>query len=218
MRRSRRRREQRQEAPPAVHELTIPDELLAWSTEPEVARSFLMPIGHEVQILIKRAAKRPLAPKETDRLLALLEGLCCEAVARGMQHLLIGFDLFTADWLGLKFTFDTPSGPIAFGRDGDFTYGELHAMVAAGVTPEAAAFAREARELVTSVFPQARIDAMIGPEDGAGSKCFGCGVEGAAVMLSMESGSEYCPKCYSDLTEPWTMPEDLARKLGKKRT
>lgn len=212
----RRRRREQKKPVLAVHELTIPDELLAWSTTPEVAHSFVMPIGHETRRLIERGAKRPLRPEETERLLSLLEGLCCEAVSRGVAHLLVGFDLFTADWLGLKFTFDTPSGPVCFGHGGDFTYAELHAMVGAGATAEAAAAAREAKALVASSFPRARIDAMIDPDEEPNPPCFGCGTTGAAVMITMQSGSKYCTACYKDLTSEWIMPPDLARKLGRK--
>jgi hypothetical protein len=204
--------------PEAVHELTVPDELLAWGLRPEVARTFVRPIAHEVQKLVRRGEQRPLVHHETERLLSLLEGLCREALSRGLGQMLVGFDLFTADWLGLKFTFETPSGPVCFGRDGDFAYSELHAMLASGPGPEAAVLARECKALAASVFPRAKIGAIIDRHEAAVPRCSGCGIEDAAVMLSMDTGSEYCGSCWKDLTSVGPRPEDLRSKSRKNRT
>lgn len=205
------RREKREEQKlPSIHELTVPDELIAWGKQPEVARSWAAPFAHEAERLMRQ--RDVLQHDEVERLLSLLEGICREAIRAGRQELLLGFDIFTADWLGLRYTFDTADGPVTLGRD--VTYRELHTIIESGVSADGVSFARRCKELVSDVFPQAKIGAIL-PEQETSEPCVGCGQSVSAVMLKMEGGSQYCSSCWSDMTRRW--PRKEGRKKSKRK-
>jgi hypothetical protein len=185
----------------AVHTLTIPDNLLAWGRRPEVSVHFARPWADEVGQIVDDAADGPVQGRAVERLLARLEALCAEAVRHHRQELLLGFDLFTAEWLGLKYTFDTPEGPLVFGRGAPWNYQELHTLVESGASGVDARHAAECKALVSKVFPGVQIDAIIDPREDASEACDGCGTKDAAVMMTMEHGSQYCGKCWADLVE-----------------
>jgi hypothetical protein len=87
-----------------THILQIPQPLLDWGKQDEVAIHFAMPWAHEVEEILQRAGDRTCGPKTTDTLLSRLEGLVGEAMRAERTDLLVGFDLFTAEWLGLVWT------------------------------------------------------------------------------------------------------------------
>lgn len=200
-------------APPVIHELTIPDALIAWGKLN--GRRWPKPWGHEVERFVKLGADRHLTGAETGALLSRLEALCVEAIRAGEQQLLLGLDLFTCSWLRLRFSFESDGRKIVFGET--FSYGELHELLASGAPHEAVKLALQSKELLNDVFPRAKIDAII-DADAASDACFGCGEGGHAVMFTLETGSVYCTKCWSYLTEKWPTPEELGLKRGKKRT
>lgn len=207
------RRSEKKSKPTFVHELTIPDELIAWGKQPQVARSFVKPWAHEVERFIKRATNRPLSDEDTESLLSRLEALCVEAIRAGQQELLLGLDLFVSDWIGLRFSFPTENGNVTFGET--FTYGELHRLIEAQAKPSAVAFAMRCKSLVSEVFPRSQIGAIIDAETAAAEACYDCGKRNSAVMFALDTGSKYCPSCYSHLTRKWPTPEELKAK-GKK--
>ena len=214
-RRGRRGRKEPARPPPPVHELTIPDELVAWGKDPARARSWAAPWGHEVEKMLKLGAEKVLNGRETEALLSRLEALCIEAIRAGQDALLVGIDLFTADWLGLRYTFETKDGPVTLGKD--VSYAELHTMIESGVDQEGVAFALACKRLVTDAFPQAQIGAIIDAKEAAAEACFGCGTTDAMVMLSMETGSQYCAPCWEELTKRWPTLEDLGMAKGKRK-
>jgi hypothetical protein len=144
--------------------------------------------------------------------MARLEALCFEAIAAGEQDLLLGLDMLTASWLGLRFTFETVEGPFTLGEDLD--YGELDRLVESG-SPGGAAFALRCKRIVSEVFPRARIDASIERESPIA--CFGCGAQESAVMLSLDTGSDYCRKCWRDLTDMAPSKAPAGKKAKKRK-
>ena len=205
-----RRRPQKPSPKRQVHELTIPDELIAWGKAN--GRAWAKPWGHEVDRLIRLAQREPLQRQETETLLARLEALCIEAIRAGQQRLLLGLDLYTADWLGLRFSFEGPDGPIVFGKT--VSYSELHEFLAAKSSPGAIAFAMRCKTLVNDVFPQAQIDAIIA-DDAVSDACFDCGTKDATVMVALDTGSHYCQRCWTSLTDEGPPIKDLLK--GKHR-
>lgn len=187
----------------AIHTLTIPDDLLAWAQQPEVSVHFARPWAEEVSRIVADADDGPVEGPAVERLLARLEALCAEAIRHGRQELLLGFDLFTADWLGLTYTFDMPEGPLVFGRGAKWSYGELHVLARSGVPAGSgeAEHAGQCKDLMASAFPGARIDAIIDPREDSSDACDGCGTKDAVVMMTMEHGSQYCGRCWEDLVE-----------------
>lgn len=187
--------------------LTIPDDLLAWARQPDVRVRMRVDYAAKLDELL--SDNETLAPRDTIRLLDLLEGLCCEAIRHERDDLLIGFDMFTAEWLGLHFEL---SDKTVVGRNGNWNWDEMRAVLACQTPTEAMAFASEVKDLVTDVFPEARIGAIIDAE-AAKPACAGCGMSSSTVMLTMESGSQYCSTCWSDMTQRFK----LAQAGGRKR-
>lgn len=206
----------RQEPPRPVHELTIPDELIEWGRNPDVCRGWLRPWAHEALSCLQKAEAAPdqtLDHRGTEALLSRLEALCAEAIVAGRGDLLVGFDLWTSSLLGLRFTFEREgTDPVRFGGPGGYRYDELRTLVTTNPNPEAVAFVERCKKLVSDVFPRGRIGAIIEGEPPA--KCTGCGTAEHPVMMSMNTGSEYCRPCWEGLTEKWPSLEEL---LGKKK-
>ena len=210
----------------AVHTLTIPDDLLAWASQPEVSVHFARPWAEEVtKILAEADDGVPLKGSAVERLLSRLEALCAEAIRHSRQELLLGFDLFTAEWLGLKYTFDIPGEPpLVFGRGAKWDYQELHAVVESGVPASEVAHMTECKDLMASVFPGARIDAIFDPQKDSSGACDGCRTTDAIVMMTMEHGSQFCGTCWSAIVaendeDVTTASEDAPkRQLSLRRT
>lgn len=211
---------QRKGEAPEVHELTVPDELLDWGRDSAVCRRWARPWAHEVVKLLQEAWKRPNQTLDADRtrvLLARLEALCFEAIEAGRGELLLGFDAWTAAALGLVFEFERDGrDPLVFGRGGTFRHRELEAMVAAGATVREAGELERASRMVRAVFPRGRIGAMMQAED-LGPGCAGCGSKDHAIMVSMQTGTEYCAPCWKSLVEEWPSIDELLGKKGKSK-
>jgi hypothetical protein len=148
-----------------------------------------------------------LAPRQTRQLLDLLEGLCCEAIRHDRHDLLLGFDIFAAEWLGLHYQV---SDKHTVGRNGNWTWDELRAVLACPTPDFAMLVAMQMKDLVTAVFPDAKIGAIIDAET-TEPLCVGCG-KSKDVMLTMESGSQYCSPCWSDLTKRVKLEQTGGRK------
>lgn len=181
-----------------IHELRVPDSLIEWAKDPERARSWTRPWGHILARMLRYAETHTLSPRECESVLTTLEAVCVEAIRAGEHELLLGIDLLTADWLGLVFDVEMKDGStVSFGED--FAYSELHVLVDAG--PECVPAAQKAKALVSEVFPQAKIDAMIRTEEMPPDECAGgCGTRGARVMVTLDKGNRYCRRCYSRMT------------------
>lgn len=195
-----------------IHQLTIPDALIEWGKQPEVAVHFPRPWAHQVEEIL--SDKQPLKTKVTDRLLARLEALCHEAIRQDQGHLLLGFDLFTAEWLGLVFLWGDGDKTVSVGRGKDWSYQEVRALIECPTGSEALGFCAEAKSLVSDVFPRARIGAIIDAQEAEPDVCASCGEADSLVMLTLDSGSRYCFRCWSILTndEP-----PVERKKGRRR-
>jgi hypothetical protein len=184
------------------HELNVPDALLAWGRDVSVCRSWAAPWAHEATQLVSAGQETPLSPRDSQRLLGLLEALAFEAVAAGRGDLLVELDTWTAAQLGLRFELEPAEGlPVVLGGEG-MSYALAEQLLGLDPPPDAAALAFLARcqEFVQGAFPGARIDAMIRPEQQP-SGCTGCGQACGAVSMAMESGSVYCARCYTAMTE-----------------
>lgn len=179
------------------HEMVIPDELLDWATDPSVEKHFRRPWASEAKRLAAQGASEPLDGRLTERLLARLDGVVSEALRAGQGHLLLGFDMLTAELLKLRFHF----GDESVGPGGDWTYAEVREVLASDVPEDAMRAARAARAYVSEGFPGARIDAIILAQDVDGPRCTGCGAE-AGAMVTLESGNEYCRGCWRGMVSP----------------
>jgi len=177
-------------------ELLIPEELLVWADTPAVAVTLTRAFGHEVRGLVAKGARSgSLEHRDTERLFARLDGLVTAALAAKRGDLLLGFDTFTADWLGLSFGVDTALGRLEVGRNAGWTFGELSQAYAAG--PEGAVAAWQMKALCSDVFPGVRATAVTELSD---NPCASCGECGFSVMLSTESGGQYCRDCWKLMT------------------
>jgi len=199
-----------------IHQLTIPDALIEWGKQPDVAVRFHRPWAHEVERMVEEGGDEPLRGRQTERLLARLEALCNEAIRHDRGELLLGFDLFTAEWLGLVFSWPKPDGGVeSIGRNKRWDYQEARALIACPTAVERLPFCERAKDLISEVFPRARIGAIIGP-DPEPEQCAGCGAEDVAVMFTLESDSDYCGKCYRDLTGAMPVIDKKPKKRGKR--
>ena len=187
--------------------ITIPDALLDWARTPSNAIHMRVDYARQIDDLL--SDNETLTPKQTERLLDLLEGLCCEAILHDQDNLLTGFDTFTAEWLGLHFTL---SDNTTVGCNGDWTFQEVEAVRQCQTPDDAMRVAMQVKDLVSGVFPEARIGAIIDAET-TGPVCAGCGMSDASIMLTLETGGEYCRSCWTDLTTRFA----LVQTPGKTR-
>jgi hypothetical protein len=190
-----------------IHTLTVPDELLAWGKDIQRAHSFARPWAHELERLIAHGQETPLDDVASEMFINRYEALCHEAVRHGRHDLLAGVDLFSAEWMGLKYTFETSTGrTVSFGRGGRYAYGELRAVLkcpsARERGEEAFEFLEEVKDLLSDSFPKARIGAMMATDE-ASSRCADCGTTEAFVYLTQDTGSVHCGACWKQLTEDW---------------
>ena len=177
--------------------MQIPDELLAWGKLSENAVRFASPWAHDIELLLRRNDGRALRPRDTEALFSKLEALCAEAIRAMRPELLRGFDLLTAEWLGLRYQFETEGGFVEFGRSGQWTYRELRVLLASSDPRAALALAQEAKALALDVFPGAQISAII--ESRAEQACASCLDLEAVAMITLSTGSRYCLPCYREM-------------------
>jgi hypothetical protein len=200
------------------HVLNVPDDLLEWGRDVAVCRSWPRPWAHEATALVERGADVPLGPGDSRRLLGFLEALAYEAVAAGRGELLLELDTFTASQLGLRFEMARDEGPpLVLGGEG-VSYTLAERLLEGDPQPDAAAlaFLERCQGLLGVAFPRARISAMLQSDHVA--RCAGCQTECGIVSVAMESGSEYCGHCWTQLTED-TPPisRSSPRRMKRKR-
>lgn len=189
-----RHQQQRPELVPV--ELNIPEELLVWASTPEVEVTLSRPMAEEVRVLVEIGdAEGCLEHADTEKLFARLDGLVTAALAANRGDLLLNFDTFTADWLGLSFGVDTALGRLEVGHHAAWTFGELNRAHAAG--PEGAAVTWAMKALCCDVFPGARAVATSELSD---HPCASCGEVDFSVMMLTESGGQYCRSCWTTMT------------------
>lgn len=199
--------------------LTIPDALIAWArdTDRQIAWSF--PFGDEVATIL--ASPPPLMPDALERLLSRLDAIVSAAVAAGRSDLLTGFDLQSAEWLGLHIHAETSRGHLHVGPDPrtrsfdgasepPWTYRELRVVFDAK-EPAAVDLAWAAKQMLLDAFPEARIAEL--EQDKPIAYCVACGLPAGSVMLSTDAGDEYHAKCWSEMVAP--LPEHLREMLKK---
>lgn len=193
-----------------LHELIIPDELLSWGKDPARAKRWPAPWAHVIEKML--AQPQPLSAVQATALFARLEALCAEAVREGQPELLLGFDIYSAARLGLVYRFEEGQRCVTLGCGQDVDYAELEVYVRSKVSPDGFAAAQQCKELLSQVFPNGRVDAMLDSEEG-GESCTGCGQALSAVSFTMESGNEYCRECWEYLTGPWPRTHYRGTKL-----
>lgn len=194
-------------------QVTVPDGLLEWATQPEVEVRFGGSWGTSLRDLVRRGERTPLTHRETEHLLSLVTAVCREAVRAGRQDLVSGLDMFLAEWIGLAYTLTTKDGrQVEIGRRGRYTWSELRTIMETDDPKSALAFAEKAKDLL-EVFPGARIGSMCDQSEQAGESCGSCGSRDAQVMLATEHGTHYCGKCWASLTE--VRPASTSRKAKR---
>lgn len=199
-----------------IHTLHVPDELLAWGLEPDVAIHFVRPWAHDVRVLIDKAERDgPLDAVDRERFLSRLEGLVREAVVAGRHELLLDLDLCTARWLRLRYVFSDGEREVSLGsqRNSTWSYAETRAALESPDPPAAMRAMTEVRALLRGTFRGARFKAVAPP--GPEPKCTGCGTVMPTVTLAFGPGTEYCGACWSEMTED-RPPIDLKRSKKKK--
>ena len=190
------RRQQEQAAPrPIPIQVTIPDDLMAWASDPAVEMTFKRPWARQVLEFVAEGRDRTLGPERTKVFFARLDGLVSEALRAGRADLLLGFDTMTAEYLGLRITFQTRHGELDVGRTGQapWSFSELAAVIRAKA-PEAFDAAVKAKMEITEIFPDARVGEVVLEKDKPDEKCASCGAGGFSVMIHTDDA--YCRRCY----------------------
>lgn len=213
----------RQAPPPELAEarLTIPDALVAWAQDTDRQIGWTRPFGNEVAEILRDALEDPLMPPALERLLSRLEAIVSAAIREGRSDLLTGFDLQTAEWLGLHIHAETPRGHLHIGPDPrtqafdgkaepPWTYREIRVVYDAKGRA-AVDLAWKAKELLLETFPDARIDSL--EHDPPVVTCLACGKPAGSVMMAVDGGGEYHARCWIEMTSP--MPEHLVKILKK---
>jgi hypothetical protein len=207
--------------PPELREarLTIPDALVAWARETDRQIAWARPFGDEVAAIL--AEPQPLMPNVLAVLLNRLDAIVSAAIGEGRSDLLGGFDLQTAEWLGLHVHIETARGHLHVGPDPrtrsfegasepPWTYNELRVVFDAK-EPAAVDLAWKAKQMLLEVFPQARIEELV--FDKPITICVACEQPAGGVMLTTNAGDEYHAKCWSEMVAP--LPEHLRAMLKK---
>jgi hypothetical protein len=200
-----------------INQLTIPDALIAWGKQPEVAVHFHRPWAHEVERIAAEGAETPLDTRGTERLLARLEALCFEAIRHGEGALLLGLDMFTAEWLSLVFSWPKGDETVSIGRGKKWSYQEVRALLDCPTASESLDVCEKVKDLFSDAFPQARIGAIIDAREATPDRCASCGGEDSPVMFTMESGNRYCGKCWSSMTSRAPAIPEEKKKKGRRK-
>lgn len=218
----------RRPGPPApthrslVHEMVIPDDLLAWGSDPTVYARWTEPWGllarQAIETATQAADDDALSLRATQSLLSLLEALTGEAVRAGRPDLLLGFDVVTADILGLVYVV-TRAGrePVEVGRKLDWTFTEIEVV---RETADPAAVMRlaerakdvmaELRELMPEISPNLRI----GAATNEAALCCSCG-KPCAVMTKVEGDLDICQPCWALKTSRISLSNDALRDRNR---
>lgn len=209
--------------PPELREarLTIPDLLVAWASDNDRQIAWPRPYGQEVAALLAAAKDAPLLPDALERLLSRLDFIVSAALAAGRSDLVVGFDIQTAEWLGLHVHVETARGHLHVGPDPrtrsfegaaepPWTYAELRVVFDA---KERAAvdLAWKAKELLLDAFPEARIGEL--EQDKPVTFCVACGQAAGSVMMATDAGDEYHARCWSEMVAP--LPGYLRERAQK---
>ena len=88
-------------------------------------------------------------------------------------------------------------------------------MVESGAPASEVAHMAACKDLMASVFPGTRIDAIIDPQKDSSGACDGCGTTDAIAMMTMEHGSQYCGRCWRGLVA--SDDEDVVNAPGDAR-
>lgn len=198
-----------------IHQLSIPDALLDWGKRSEVAIHFHRPWAHDVERIIEEGVDEPLDEAATERLFARLEALCNEAIRHERGDLLLGLDVFTAELLGLVFSWGSDGEALGCGKR--WSYQEARALLGCQTGSGVVAFCEKAKDLVGGVFPRARIGAIIDAREAPPDACAGCGEAEATVMLTLESGNRYCGTCWTGLTGELEVVKELKAREMRRR-
>jgi len=193
-----------------VHELNIPDELLAWGEDPKVFRRWIdKGLVADIRRFALAAAEAPLEPADTERLLASLESLCREAAAAKRVDLLMGLDMATAEWLDLTIAApSTDGGEIAIGRGGQFSFQEMRAILASSDPAKAAAVTKQTKQLLEAAGWGGQLHTEV-KVDSDPIVCESCAQPMGSVIIHTHGGGAYCGRCWSDMTSP--MPTHLQK-------
>lgn len=183
-------------------ELTIPEELLEWATQPEVEVGFGGAWGTELRKLVDRGGASALGHRDTEHMLSLVTALCREAIRAGRKDLVSGLDMFLAEWIGLSYTLTLEDGrQVEIGRKGRYTWSELRPIVSSRDPSSALAFAEKAKDLLADAFPGVRLGPVTDQADLAVETCASCGSPDAQVMIATEYGAHHCGPCWASLVE-----------------
>lgn len=207
-----------------VH-LTIPDALIAWAADPGRQVDWPAAYGQQVTEILARAKTATLSHDDLERLLSRLDFVVSMARSDGRNDLLEGFDLQTAEWLGLEFKLDTPRGPMHIGPDPatrsiadapepQWTFREVRTLFDAH-EKEALDLAWRVKALIFKAFPHARITSL--ERDKPTRFCVTCGKPSGNVMVETLDGFEYHPKCWSQVTGSGPRLESTPSKTKQKR-
>jgi hypothetical protein len=199
--------------------LTIPDALVAWAQDNDRQIAWPFPFGHEIAAILD--SHQPLTPDALERLLSRLDFVVSAAVREGRSDLLVGFDLQTAEWLGLHIHVETARGHLHVGPDPrtrafegasepPWTYHELRVVFDAK-EPAAVDLAWAAKQMLNDVFPGTRIAEL--EQNKPITTCVACGLPAGSVMMATDSGDEYHAKCWSEMTAP--LPDHLREMIKK---
>jgi hypothetical protein len=183
--------------------VTIPDDLLAWGKQPEVAIHFARPWAHDIEAL---AAKEQLDRRETRALMARLEALCAEAIRAGHPELINGLDTRTAERLNIAYSFETPEGrKIEIGRGKRYTWTEMRAVLATADPKEALKAVDRTKDLLAKVFPGVRISKVSDSTQDDPDQCSSCGTTTSQVMMTTVHDTHHCGACWARLTDATPM-------------
>jgi len=227
--------------PKAVSTLAVPDALLEWGRDPSRVVGWSRDWAQEVAELAAASAVAPLTESATQRFLARLEALVAEAVAAGRSDLLVGLDIQTAEWLGLKYSATVNGRSVEFGKGGDFEWSEVRVLTVAyqdaveakrlqvesDVQTEDASVESEepdpeklgpsalnAMDLVRGVFPSAKVAAAHPTQPLA---CCACGDTSGSARVEADLGSLYCWTCWSQKTGAYVLSAPLKGRVPSNR-
>jgi hypothetical protein len=204
--------------PEHLHVLQVPDELLAWVQQPEVAATMRAPLGRMAERLVKRSDRHPLSTGETETLLSLLDGVVGAAMRAGRTDLLMGLDTHTASLLNLHFEVGVGGKKVVVGPRGRWTFEEVALVQATDDPPSARDFVEKIKDLVADIFPDARVGSVGRPVPFACTGCRSEFVEG--VLVELEGEMAFCRACWRERAQQEKVVAALPapkKKRGKKK-